>query len=133
MNQEKVMKELSEKYPGKQIIKNDIEIPTEIICEVKSTVDHPSFSQAIAVVDRSLPHLHKKSTEEYSVIRGELFLFVDGKKIFLKEGDTYIIHPHQIHWAQGNETWVSCFSQPGWKQEDHILMNDPSYHEHTRE
>jgi mannose-6-phosphate isomerase-like protein (cupin superfamily) len=121
MNQVTIIKELMEKYPGKTVIKNDIEDPTEILCEVKPTADHPTFSLAIAVIDKSTPHFHKKCSEEYSVMRGKLLLHVDGKTIPLKAGQTFSVRPRQIHWAEGNETWVACFSQPGWTKEDHVV------------
>jgi mannose-6-phosphate isomerase-like protein (cupin superfamily) len=120
MNQVTVIEELLKKYPGKRVIKNDTENPTEILCEVKPTSDHPSFSLAIAVIDKSIPHVHRKSTEEYTILRGQLTLHVDEKTFTLKTGQTFYVRPHQIHWAEGNETWVSCFSQPGWTREDHF-------------
>ena len=121
MNQEKIIAELTAKYPEKHIIKNDEEEPTEILCEVKATEDHPTFSMAVAVIEKSIPHFHKHSTEEYTVIKGELVLHIGNQSIPLHPGETFIIPPGKIHWAEGNETWVSCFSQPGWTLEDHIL------------
>jgi len=122
MNTLQIFDELTKKYPGKNIIKNDIEDPTEIVCEIKPTEDHPKYSLAIAIIDQSIPHYHHKSTEEYTVKRGELRMHIGDKTVLLYEGQTIVIPPKQIHWAEGNETWVECFSQPGWTTEDHILV-----------
>jgi len=121
MNTEKVINELSLKYPGKKIIKINEENPTEIICEVDPSSEHPEKSIAIAVINRSEPHYHKKSTEIYRIIKGELNLIVDNKEYNLKENDVYTIHPGEIHYAIGSETWVEVISEPGWTLEDHII------------
>jgi quercetin dioxygenase-like cupin family protein len=116
-----VLNELSVKYPGRTIIKNGEENPTEILCEIEPTCEHPDHSLAISVIDKSVPHVHKRLTEVYKVIKGKLKFNVDGKVIELTEGEAYTIKPGQIHWAEGNETWIECHSKPGWTPEDHIL------------
>lgn len=121
MDTKKVIEELKKKYPGKKIIKNDEDIPTEILCEVDPSTGHPEYSLAVAIIDKSTPHTHKKSKETYKVTNGKLVLYVDGKKHELSEGEELIIEPGQTHWAEGNETWVECYSEPGWTFEDHIL------------
>jgi len=124
MNVKKVISELRKKYPGKKIIKNDENNPTEILCEVDPSRDHPKYSLAVAVVDKSLPHSHKNSEEIYKIIKGKLTLFIGSEKHELKEGEKLIIKPGQIHWAEGNETWIECYSEPGWTFEDHILNEE---------
>jgi len=122
MNAKKVTEELQRKYPNKNIIKNDPNNPTEIICEIDPTSDHPDYDKAIAVIDYSIPHYHLKSTEEYIVLSGELLVTVDGKEYSIAEGKNLIIKPGQHHTAKGNETWVECISKPGWTPEDHIII-----------
>lgn len=124
MNQEKVIQELLEQYPGKQVTKNDIEDPTEMLCQIKATSDHPKYSLTIAVIDKSIPHYHKHATEEYSVIKGNLQLHIDHHTIPLHEGDTFIVQPNKVHWAEGDETWVSIFSEPGWTESDHVIVQE---------
>ena len=121
MNVQAVLNELSVKYPGKTIIKNDEESPTEILCEIEPTSGHPDYSLAVSVIDKSIPHTHKNLTEIYKVVRGKLKLSVDNKIIKLSEGEEYTIKPGQTHWAEGNETWIECYSRPGWIPDDHIL------------
>ncbi len=114
MDVEKVIKELSQKYPGKKIIKNKEGNPTEIICEIEPGL-------AVAVIDKSITHYHKKATEVYEIMRGDLIAYKDGKEYKLGEGEKLTIKPDEVHYAVGNETWVKVFSEPPWTPEDHIL------------
>ena len=123
MNIEKIISELSQRYPAKKIVKNTEQNPSEIICEIDQAADHPEKDIAIAVIDKSESHYHKKSTEIYKVLKGKLTLIVDNQEYKLKEGDSITIKPGQIHSAIGNETWVECHSEPGWTSEDHILID----------
>lgn len=122
MNTQNVVSQLQSMYPGKDIIKNDELNPTEILCEIDPCKDHPKYSNAVAIIDKSKPHLHHKTTETYNVIKGKLILHIGNRSKELNEGDTYTIEPENVHWAEGNETWVECYSVPGWVFEDHILQ-----------
>lgn len=124
MNSKKIIKELKKKYPGKKIIKNSEKNPTEILCKIEPSVKHPEYSLAVSVLDKSVPHVHKETTERYKVIKGVLKVFKDGKKFILKEGEGLTINPGEIHWAKGEETWFECYSRPGWAPEDHILVKE---------
>ncbi len=114
MNVERIIRELSEKYPRKKIIKNREENPTEIICEVEPGL-------AVAVIDKSITHYHKKTTEIYEKIKGELTVYKNGKQYKLGEGDKITIEPEEVHYAVGNETWVKALSELPWTPEDHII------------
>ena len=120
MNNKKVIKDLKKKYPGKKVLEGN----GEIICEIKPVSEDPKVSIAIAVIDKTVPHVHKVTTETYEVIKGKLYLFIDGKEHVLKEGETLTIKPNQKHYAVGDETWIKCTSHPGWTFEDHILLKD---------
>ena len=121
MNHKNVITELEKKYPGKLIIKLPENEPTEILCEIESTADHPEYSMAISVIDKSVPHYHKEVTELYEILKGELSVYIDDVEHKLKEGDKLEIKPGSTHYAVGNETWVKCASTPGWVVSDHIL------------
>lgn len=114
MDTEKVIKQLSEKYPGKKIIKNNEENTTEIICEIEPGL-------AIAVIDKSEPHFHKITREVYELIKGELSVYRDNKEYKLKERDKLAIELGEVHFALGDETWVKVYSGPAWTPEDHFL------------
>ncbi len=120
MNKEEVVKKLKLKYPGKKIVLNNDENPKEIICEIDPTQKHPKYSACIAVIDESLPHYHKQTTEIYEVIKGKLILNIGDKVVEMKEGDKIMIEPNKIHWSKGKETWVKTTSHPGWSPKDHF-------------
>jgi len=122
MNTERVLKELGEKYPGKNIILNPPENPTEIVCEIDPPTSHPDYSVAVAVIDQSIPHSHNVTCELYRIMKGNLKLTVGGRMHCLREGDEYTIVPGKTHHAEGNETWVKATSRPGWTPSDHILV-----------
>jgi len=121
MNANRVIEKLKTKYPSKRIIKNNKLNPTEIVCEIEPTKDHPDYSIAIAVIDKLIPHFHKKTLEEYEVLKGTLTLFIGSKKIILNEGEKYTIPLNTIHHAEGHETWIKTTSRPGWTKEDHLV------------
>lgn len=123
MNKQKVIDQLRQKYPGKNIIALPDNEPTEILCEIEPTSEHPEYSVAIAVINRSVPHVHNKTTETYKVIKGEAKLVVDDIEHELKKGDEFVIKPGSIHSAFGDEAWIECKSEPGWTPEDHILID----------
>lgn len=128
MNAQAVIKALEKQYPSKSIFKNNQTNPTEIICEIEPTTDHPDYSIAIAVIDQSIPHHHRHTQEIYEVIKGQLTLFykVDLKSpyqsIVLKKGDKHTIKPGTYHYAQGSETWIKTTAHPGWTPEDHLII-----------
>jgi len=121
VNSKKIVEEFKKKYPGKKSIKNNEDNPTEILCEVEPSSEHPEHSLAVAVIDKSIPHSHKKTRETYKVIKGKLKAYKDGKEFILNKGDELVINPGEAHWAKGNEAWVECYSEPGWTFEDHIV------------
>lgn len=124
MNVKRVIAQLKQKYPGKVIIenKNKQGVTTEIICEIEPTSDHPEYSVAIAVIDSSTLHYHKKITETYKVLKGTLAVFKINEEIKLEEGDDLIIKPGEIHSNLGDETWIECTSSPGWEVDDYINL-----------
>ena len=123
MNVNSIVRQLKAKYPSTKIIKNDDKNPTEIIAEVEPGKKNSECGLAIVVIDKSLPHYHRKLTETYKVIKGQLSVFIDNKEHKLEQGQQLVIKPGQIHWAKGNETWIECKSEPGWTLSDHILVN----------
>ncbi len=122
MNIDKISKELKVKYPDKNVVFNPPNNPTEIIVEIKPTKDHPEKSLALAIVGKSKPHYHKKTTEIYEVARGELTLEIEGKRHILKKGEKITIKPNTVHSAEGDECWFLTHSKPGWTFEDHIVV-----------
>lgn len=129
MKTSQIVSQLQAKYPGKPIFidghiidSSPEEKASEIICELEPTSDHPDYSVAIAVIDRSIPHHHKQTEEIYEVLTGQLKLHLNDKVITLNLGDTHTIKPGTHHFAEGNETWIKATSHPGWTPEDHHLI-----------
>ena len=113
MNITSVIEELKKKYPKKRILLNNRQNCTEILCEIDPTSLHPNHSIALAIIDKTITHYHTLSEETYKVVKGVLSLSVDGKKLVLNEGQTFVIKPGLIHEATGNDTWVQITSKPG--------------------
>ena len=74
-------------------------------------------------------HYHKKTTEVYHLINGELTLEVKEKgkkekKIQLKSGDVLVLQPFDIHKivkaSNRNELIVTCV--PDWREDDEISV-----------
>lgn len=122
MNWQKIKQELEEKHPDKNIMMLPQDNPTEILCEIDPPEEHPDYSIAISVIEKSDEHFHKTITEEYEVVKGTVNLFIDGGKKTLSVGDKVIIKPGVKHWAESNSGWVKVTARPAWTQEDHILI-----------
>lgn len=122
MTAREVLDHFKRTYPGKNIVCLPEDNPTEIICEVDPSSEHPEYNVAIAAIKQSAPHHHLEATETYKVLDGDLELIVDGESIKLSKGDTHDIKPPQVHSARGNFTIVEVSSMPGWTAEDHILV-----------
>jgi mannose-6-phosphate isomerase-like protein (cupin superfamily) len=118
MNKQAIVNELASLYPGKPIKLVPENAPTEIVCEFEH---HPEWSMAVAVIDRGVPHFHRKITEVYHVIKGTLKLHVEQDVFEMYEGQQFTVVPGKIHWAEGNETWVEVYCNPAWSPDDHIL------------
>ena len=121
MDAARIVAELERLYPGKRIVRLG-EPVGEIICETDPAKRHPGYSVAVSVVDRIVPHLHKRTTETYTVLRGELSLTKDGVGHRLKVGDSLTILPGEVHRASGRETWIEARSVPGWTADDHYPL-----------
>lgn len=118
MDVKKVIEELKSKYPGKNIILNPPENPTEIVCEIEPARLNPEKSVAIAILDTNIKHFHRRSKETYEVIKGTLEITKGGKTYFLSPGEKLEIEPEEYHLAKGKETWVKVTSTPAWTPED---------------
>ncbi len=129
MDSKKTVRSLLFKYPEKNIVQIPPEDPTEIICEVEPTSEHPDYSMAIAVIEKSEPHYHKLSTETYTVLSGSLVLKLAHRDVVLRDvvlhpGMDHTIPPDTVHSAEADGAWVRVTSRPGWTSEDYILMGE---------
>lgn len=79
MNIQKIIAKLKSFYPGKKVVITDPLNPTEIICEVEPTEEHPKWSAAVAVIDSTRLHYHKRLTEIYHVVSGTLDIYINNQ------------------------------------------------------
>lgn len=121
MDVEVVIAELKGQYPGKTILKLPEDKPTEIICEVEPTSEHPDYSVAVAVITDTKPH-YNDETENYEVLKGKLTLTVGDKQIELSPGNKYVIKLGAVHSAKSDEAWVRVITRPGWTPSGHHLV-----------
>ncbi|OGM21354.1 hypothetical protein A2714_02560 [Candidatus Woesebacteria bacterium RIFCSPHIGHO2_01_FULL_38_9] len=124
MDVQKVIDELKRKYPGKNIILNPPDAPTEIVCEIEPGSINPDKSVAIAILDSNVKHYHRIAKVTYEVLRGNLELTKGGKTYYLSPGQKLVIEPGEYHLAKGKETWVKVTSEPAWTGEDHIPVEE---------
>ncbi|PIP64935.1 hypothetical protein COU77_00650 [Candidatus Peregrinibacteria bacterium CG10_big_fil_rev_8_21_14_0_10_49_16] len=127
MNAENTLQLFEDAYGGgEEVIQLPPEDPTEIICVIHPTDEHPEWSRAVAAIEKSVPHVHRITTETYRMIRGVLHLHCDDEVHRLVEGDVYVVHPGQVHWGETKEdddlAIVDVECRPGWTAEDHILV-----------
>jgi mannose-6-phosphate isomerase-like protein (cupin superfamily) len=118
---QEIVDKFKKDYPNKTIIQLPEDNPTEILCEIEPSTEHPEYSIAIAAIKSSSPHYHKETVETYEVIEGSLDLYVEEKLIKLNQGETYTVSIRKKHYAKGDFTIVKVTSHPGWTLKDHIL------------
>lgn len=112
-------------YPGKRCYDIDGRA-MHFVCEVEPVADHPGYDKAVEVIISSSPHKHKRTTQRYTVLSGNLELHFNDASIRLRPGDTYIVQPQVVHWATSDdEAVVEIYSTPGWTPEDHLTVSEP--------
>ncbi|QQS38635.1 cupin domain-containing protein [Candidatus Woesebacteria bacterium] len=122
MEAKKIISELKILYPGKKIYVDDLLHTGEVICELESRELNPQRSVYIAVIDKKITHYHRQSQEVIEVIKGNLIINVEGREHTITPGRSFTIMPGQIHFAQGNSTWIKVTSIPGMSPEKHVLV-----------
>src|SRR6266550_5307629 len=106
--------ELMKAYPGCRVKVADDK--REMVAEI-------SDGFAVAVIERSLPHFHRKTREVYRVLRGTLAVGCAGLGHVLERGETIAIELGQIHSASaaGEPAWIEVESLPAWSVSDHFI------------
>ena len=118
MNDEQIARirdELLREYPGAQIkVAPD---RAEMVAEIEP-------KRAVAVIERSQPHFHRKMTEVYRVLRGTLYVACGGEGYVLGPGDSLKIAPGKVHYARGADgvAWLEVISDPPWSPDDHLVL-----------
>lgn len=128
MDHLRIVAELEREFPGRPITclcggrtAMPEEDPTEIIVEIERTAN-PDQSVAIAVIDRSEPHVHEQTYEVYEVLEGALDMYLDEVAATFWPNEQVSISPGVKHWAEGNATWVRVTATPAWTPDDHRII-----------
>jgi mannose-6-phosphate isomerase-like protein (cupin superfamily) len=110
----RIREELLREYPGA-----NIQAPnsTEIVAEIAP-------GRAVAVIERSAPHFHRRMTEVYRGMRGTLYVACGGRGHVLGPGESLTIEPGNIHFARGVDgvAWIEVQSNPPWTPDDHLIL-----------
>jgi mannose-6-phosphate isomerase-like protein (cupin superfamily) len=112
---EQIRGELRRDYPGAAIkVAPD---RAEMVAEIEPR-------RAVAVIERSQPHFHRKMTEVYRVLRGTLYVACGGEGHALGPGQSLTIEPGKVHYARGADgvAWLEVLSEPAWTAEDHFVL-----------
>lgn len=104
--------------------------PQQITCGLmRKLTDATDFKDMdfvhVTIIDSTKRHYHKKLTEVYYVLKGEIDVEVDNKKERVKKDEMILIFPNINHkaWKTGKENaelLVACC--PPWTEEDEILV-----------
>jgi mannose-6-phosphate isomerase-like protein (cupin superfamily) len=107
--------ELLREYPGARV---------KVVDDRKEMVAEFDGYRAIAVVEHSQPHFHRKTKEVYKVLRGTLHVACGGRGHLMTAGDSLTIEPGNIHFARaaGAPAWVEVLCEPAWTIDDHLLV-----------
>ena len=107
--------ELLRQYPGANI--KVVPDRAEMVAEIES-------GRAVAVIERSVPHFHRRMTETYRGLQGTLYVACGGRGYVLEPGDELTIPPGDVHFARsaGEPAWIEVRSDPPWTVEDHLSL-----------
>ena len=103
-----------------------VTVPGERIFEFVTAADDQSYGLAVAEIQESQPHWHDRTRECYTLLRGRVEVFVDGKPTTLERfGDRIVIPPGVPHWAKScgvEPATIAVLSEPAWNPADHHLV-----------
>lgn len=114
---------LRREFPDKNIVLLPEDDPEEVVVELGGDENE---SVAIALIERSKKHFHRRMTETYVVEHGTLIVYVDTETWVLQAGDSLSIEPNSTHWAEmaGDvPARVRVTASPPWSPDDHILCD----------
>jgi mannose-6-phosphate isomerase-like protein (cupin superfamily) len=111
----KLRRELRHAYPGAHIVITPD--GGELIAEIR-----PGF--AVAVIERSRQHFHRKTAETYRGLKGVLHVVIGCKGHVLQAGESVAIEPGTVHFSQApaEPAWIEVFSKPAWTGADHLIV-----------
>lgn len=120
------------RYPGRPVIRLPEENPEEVIIEIMQSSDK-KFGIAVALILKTRPHKHLKTSEFYKILGGKVDIFLGDpqtKTAFtIDENDPgrqfIFLPPPAAHSAVAEElAEVLVISCPAWDPNDHILLKE---------
>lgn len=120
------MQELDPAIP-RDLIRNKKVSPAEIVYELTTQETGLPFGIAIADIEQSDSHFHKKTIETYTVAQGDLEVTLDGEKHLLRPGDVIRIEPEVVHSARSlsdKPARLVVICVPEFSVDDYFLVED---------
>jgi mannose-6-phosphate isomerase-like protein (cupin superfamily) len=100
----------------------------ETVYEVTTARDGLPFGIAIADIEQSQPHVHRLTTETYTVVQGRIELALDEERIALHVGDVAVIRPGVVHSARSigddRPARITVTTIPEFSPDDYFLVPD---------
>jgi mannose-6-phosphate isomerase-like protein (cupin superfamily) len=100
--------------------------PEEVVFEITTGKHRIGCGLAIADIQRSGKHVHRKTLETYTLVSGKLRVHLGNRVTVLESpGQTVTIPLNTPHWAESLEATparISVFTIPAWTKKDHILL-----------
>ena len=72
----------------------------ETVYEITTARDDLPFGIAIADIEQSQPHVHRVTTETYTVVQGSIELALDDERTVIGVGEVAVIRPGVVHSAR---------------------------------
>jgi mannose-6-phosphate isomerase-like protein (cupin superfamily) len=100
----------------------------ETVYEVTTARDGLPFGIAIADIEQSQPHVHRVTTETYTVVQGSIELALDDERIALHVGEVALIRPGVVHSARSigddHPARITVTTIPEFSPDDYFLVPD---------
>ena len=107
-----------------RLYQNKKTFPAETVYEVTTARDGLPFGIAIADIEQSQPHVHRVTTETYTVVQGSIELALDDERIALYVGDVAVIRPGVVHsarsLAEGQAARITVTTIPEFSPDDYF-------------
>jgi mannose-6-phosphate isomerase-like protein (cupin superfamily) len=100
----------------------------ETVYEVTTARDGLPFGIAIADIEQSQLHVHRLTTETYTVVQGSIELALDDERIALHVGDVAVIRPGVVHSARSigddHAARITVTTIPEFSPDDYFPVPD---------
>lgn len=107
-----------------RLYQNRKSFAAETVYEITTARDRLPFGIAIADIEQSQPHVHRVTTETYTVVQGGIELALDDERIALYVGDVAVIRPGVVHsarsLAEGQAARITVTTIPEFSPDDYF-------------